>query len=156
MMDRLRHSLRVRCLHEFRLSNVLRSIGCARCDGVDGLRVHANTHDAHDTTQRRDTSRSERRGLRSVSRERRTVDPDAFLVADKASRPPNRFPDADVFPPFAQATEHDCMLLLTPDGPCEMYFFHTRWGRRADVRAWGKELRSHKACGTVFSRDIAR
>jgi hypothetical protein len=86
--------------------------------------------------------------------EARWVDADAFLAADKASRPANRFPDADVFPPYAETKEHDGMLLLTPDGPCEMYFFHTRWRRRADVRAWGKELRSYKACGTVFSRKI--
>lgn len=86
--------------------------------------------------------------------EARWVDPDAFLAADKAGRPPNRFPDADVFPPYAITKEHDGMLLLTPDGPCEMYFFHTRWRRRADVRAWGKELRSYKACGTVFTRKI--
>jgi hypothetical protein len=84
----------------------------------------------------------------------RFVDPEVFLVADKAGRPPNRWADSAVFPPYAETKAHDELLLLTPDGPCEMYFFHTRWRRRADVRAWGAELRTYKACGTVFSRDI--
>lgn len=87
--------------------------------------------------------------------ESRWVDPDAFLIADKARRPPNRWPDADRFPPYEETREHDELRLLTPDGPCEMYFFHTRWRRRADVRAWGAPLRTYQACGAVFSREIA-
>jgi hypothetical protein len=89
-----------------------------------------------------------------LASEGKWVEPDAFLAADKAGRPPNRWPDADVFPRYDQTKEHDTLLLNTPEGPCEMYFFHTRWRRRADVKAWGNELRSYKACGTVFKRDI--
>lgn len=54
------------------------------------------------------------------------------------------------FPPYSEVNEHDTFLAQTANGPCLMYFFHTRWRRANDVWRWGPEFNRFGGCPTVF------
>ena len=54
------------------------------------------------------------------------------------------------FPAYRDVNEHDTFLVQTANGPCLMYFFHTRWRRANDVWRWGPEFNQFGGCPTVF------
>ena len=60
------------------------------------------------------------------------------------------WPSGTDYPPYDLVSEHDTFLVQTADGPCLMYFFHTRWRRANDVWRWGDAFNRYGGCGTVF------
>ncbi len=60
------------------------------------------------------------------------------------------WPSGAEYPTHSEVREHDTILIQTADGPCLMYFFHTRWRRANDVRRWGDDFNAYGGCPTVF------
>lgn len=60
------------------------------------------------------------------------------------------WPSSSDYPPYDSVNEHDTFLVQTADGPCLMYFFHTRWRRANDVWRWGDAFNRYGGCSTVF------
>ena len=58
--------------------------------------------------------------------------------------------EGDTYPAYGEVSEHDAFLVNTANGPCLMYFFHTRWRRANDVWRWGDEFNRFGGCPTVF------
>ena len=58
--------------------------------------------------------------------------------------------EGDSYPAYRDVHEHDAFLVNTVNGPCLMYFFHTRWRRANDVWRWGQEFNRYGGCPTVF------
>ena len=54
------------------------------------------------------------------------------------------------YPPYAQVSEHDTVLIVVEQGPCLMYFFHERWRRAQDVRRWDPAFNEILGCPHVF------
>ena len=54
------------------------------------------------------------------------------------------------YPPYAQVNEHDTFLIELDQGPCLMYFFHSRWRRAQDVRRWDPTFNEILGCPYVF------
>ena len=76
--------------------------------------------------------------------------PEAFWQAFADRRRGKAWPTSDRFPPYNDVNEHDTILLQVEQGPCLMYFFHTRWRRANDVWRWGKEFNEYGGCPHVF------
>ena len=79
------------------------------------------------------------------------LEPEAFWsnFADRGRG--KRWPDGDSYPPYSEVSEHDAFLVMTEQGPCLMYFFHTRWRRANDVWRWGPEFNRYGGCPHVFN-----
>ena len=54
------------------------------------------------------------------------------------------------YPPYAEVSEFDTMIIDLEQGPCMMEFFHTRWRRANDVRRWDDEFNKFGGCPYVF------
>ena len=54
------------------------------------------------------------------------------------------------YPPYAEVSEHDLLIIETEHGPCLMEFFHTRWRRANDVRRWDPGFNDYGGCPRVF------
>ena len=54
------------------------------------------------------------------------------------------------YPPYREVSEHDTLLIELTQGPCLMYFFHTRWRRAQDVRRWDPAFNDLLGCPHVF------
>ena len=78
------------------------------------------------------------------------LDPEAFWNSYVTRSDGRVWPSGTKYPPYAEVQEHDTFLVLTDNGPCLMYFFHTRWRRANDVRRWGDEFNEYGSCPTVF------
>ncbi len=55
------------------------------------------------------------------------------------------------YPTYADANEHDTMLIELEQGSCLMYFFHRRWRRAQDVRRWDPAFNRLGGCPYVFN-----
>lgn len=73
-----------------------------------------------------------------------------FWIRFSERRRGNMWPSSTEFPPYTEVNEHDTILLRTKNGPCLMYFFHTRWRRANDVWRWAPEFSSYGGCPNVF------
>ena len=60
------------------------------------------------------------------------------------------WPSGSEYPSYDAVSEHDTFLVQAADGPCLMYFFHTRWRRANDVWRWGDAFNRYGGCQTVF------
>ena len=58
--------------------------------------------------------------------------------------------EGDTYPTYRDVEEHDTFLVHTANGPCLMYFFHTRWRRANDVWRWDDAFNRYGGCPTVF------
>ncbi len=54
------------------------------------------------------------------------------------------------YPPYADVSEHDLLLLELDSGVCLMEFFHSRWRRAQDVRRWSDAFNEYGGCPDVF------
>ena len=81
---------------------------------------------------------------------RRWLDPEAFWETFAARGSGKQWPTSSEYPPYSAIDEHDTFLVQTANGPCLMYFFHTRWRRANDVWRWGDEFNAYGGCATVF------
>ena len=77
-------------------------------------------------------------------------DPEGFWKHFAERRRGKLWPSSESFPPYAEVNEHDTILIVRDQGPCLMYFFHTRWRRANDVWRWGKEFNDYGGCPYVF------
>ncbi len=78
------------------------------------------------------------------------LSPEAFWASFAARGRGRSWPSGADYPPYAEVDEHDTFLVQTDDGPCLMYFFHTRWRRANDVWRWGDEFNDYGGCPVVF------
>ena len=56
----------------------------------------------------------------------------------------------DSYPPYAEVSELDTLIIETAEGPCLMEFFHRRWRRANDVRRWDDAFNNWGGCPYVF------
>lgn len=77
-------------------------------------------------------------------------DPEAFWASFADRKRGKDWGSGSAFPPYADVNEHDTFLLELEEGPCLMYFFHTRWRRANDVWRWGPEFNAYGGCPHVF------
>lgn len=54
------------------------------------------------------------------------------------------------YPPYADVSELDTLIIELDSGPCLMEFFHTRWRRANDVRRWDDRFNEFGGCPYVF------
>lgn len=54
------------------------------------------------------------------------------------------------YPPYDAVSEHDTFMVELAEGPCLMYFFHSRWRRAQDVRRWDPVINELEGCPYVF------
>lgn len=54
------------------------------------------------------------------------------------------------YPPYADVSELDTLVIQLDSGSCMMMFFHTRWRRANDVRRWDDAFNDFSACPDVF------
>ncbi len=54
------------------------------------------------------------------------------------------------YPEYDKVSEGDTLLILLPQGPCLMEFFHSRWRRANDVRRWHPSVNEFGGCPYVF------
>ncbi len=58
--------------------------------------------------------------------------------------------ESSEYPPYEEVNEHDTLLIQLQQGPCLMYFFHSRWRRAQDVRRWDPQYNQLFGCPHVF------
>ncbi|MDX1516614.1 MAG: hypothetical protein R3288_07235 [Woeseiaceae bacterium] len=78
------------------------------------------------------------------------LDPEQFWNSFAERRRGKLWPASKEFPPYDDVKEHDTIVLLLDEGPCLMYFFHTRWRRANDVWRWGDQFNEYGGCPYVF------
>ena len=78
------------------------------------------------------------------------LEPEAFWNSYARRTRGRAWPSGREYPPYRDVSEHDTFLVQTDNGPCLMYFFHTRWRRANDVRRWGDEFNEYGGCPYVF------
>ena len=78
------------------------------------------------------------------------LQPEAFWAEASAAAPGRDWGRGEQYPPYAQVGEHDTFLVIVPQGPCLMYFFHERWRRAQDVRRWDEAQNELLGCPNVF------
>ncbi|MEM9207925.1 MAG: hypothetical protein AAGA61_01660 [Pseudomonadota bacterium] len=78
------------------------------------------------------------------------LSPVAFWRAFAARERGRNWGEGQDYPAYGDVREHDAFLVHTANGPCLMYFFHTRWRRANDVWRWGPEFNLYGGCPTVF------
>ncbi len=76
--------------------------------------------------------------------------PVAFWRSIQARGRGKNWGEGQRYPTYRDVSEHDSFLVHTVNGPCLMYFFHTRWRRANDVWRWGDEFNRYGGCPTVF------
>ena len=54
------------------------------------------------------------------------------------------------YPPYAEVSERDLMIVELPQGACLMEFWHRRWRRAQDVRRWSPAFNTYGGCPFVF------
>ncbi len=54
------------------------------------------------------------------------------------------------YPEYGKVKEFDTFMVLVPQGPCLMEFFHSRWRRANDVRRWDPAFNDYGGCPNVF------
>lgn len=54
------------------------------------------------------------------------------------------------YPPYADVSEYDTILIELDEGICLMEFFHQRWRRAQDVRRWDRAFNRFGGCPYVF------
>ncbi len=78
------------------------------------------------------------------------LEPEAFWTSFVARHGGYTWESSADFPDYDKVKEHDTFLVQTEQGPCLMYFFHTRWRRARDVWRWSQLLNEYAGCKTVF------
>lgn len=78
------------------------------------------------------------------------LDPLAFWKNFAERGRGRNWPSDSSYPRYADVNENDAFLVQTRDGPCLMYFWHTRWRRANDVWRWGDEFNAFGGCAGVF------
>jgi hypothetical protein len=78
------------------------------------------------------------------------LSPDNFWVSFAARERGKNWGGGRTFPPYDSVNEHDTFLLEVDEGPCLMYFFHTRWRRANDVWRWDPVFNDYGGCANVF------
>ena len=78
------------------------------------------------------------------------VSPEAFWTAYADSSDGRYWGRSEDYPAYASVNEHDTLMIVLPEGPCLMYFFHERWRRAQDVRRWDPEFNELLGCPYVF------
>jgi hypothetical protein len=78
------------------------------------------------------------------------LSPEDFWAAYAGRGAGRNWPSSSEYPSYSAVNEHDTFLVLTPQGPCLMYFFHSRWRRANDVRRWSEEFNAYSGCPYVF------
>ncbi len=78
------------------------------------------------------------------------LSPEDFWRSFAARERGRNWGEGVAYPAYHDVNEHDTFLVKTANGPCLMYFFHTRWRRANDVWRWGAEFNRYGGCPTVF------
>ena len=78
------------------------------------------------------------------------LNPDNFWASFAARERGKNWGSGTEFPPYDAVNEHDAFLLEVDEGPCLMYFFHTRWRRANDVWRWDPVFNEYGGCPHVF------
>ena len=78
------------------------------------------------------------------------VDPETFWDRYAARRGGLTWGKRNDYPPYADVSELDTLVIELEQGPCLMEFFHRRWRRANDIRRWDDAFNAYGGCPHVF------